>query len=61
VHNTTQNLRLRRQRHGQHSCERCACVKIRNEADLLSYRTLLVKSDDVTNSGVDAVRLAQIQ
>jgi hypothetical protein len=34
---------------------------ILDEGDLLSYRTLLAKSDDLKDSGAEAARLAQIQ
>jgi hypothetical protein len=36
-------------------------ANVLDEGDLLSYRTLLARSDDLENRGAEAVRLAQIQ
>jgi 7,8-dihydropterin-6-yl-methyl-4-(beta-D-ribofuranosyl)aminobenzene 5'-phosphate synthase len=36
-------------------------ANVLDEGDLLSYRTLLAKSDDLKDSGAEAARLAQIQ
>src|SRR5580704_2489372 len=36
-------------------------ANVLDEGDLLSYRTLLAKSDDLEHSGAEAVRLAQTQ
>jgi hypothetical protein len=36
-------------------------ANVLDEGDLLSYRTLLAKRGDLTDSGAEAVRLAQIQ
>ena len=36
-------------------------ANVLDEGDLLSYRTLLATSDDLEDSGAEAVRLAQIQ